>query len=63
MIFPTRERLLQSIEFSRGLADVLLRLLPGALTVVIPYPPGLHLPGSGERHLDPQGQVRARVAQ
>lgn len=44
VIFPTRELLLQSIEFSRAMRDVLHRLLPGPLTIVVPYPPGFACP-------------------
>ena len=44
VIFPTRELLLQSIEFSRAMTDVLHRLLPGPLTIVVPYPPDFACP-------------------
>ena len=44
VIFPTRELLLKSIEFTRAMTDVLQRLLPGPLTVVVSYPAGFHYP-------------------
>lgn len=44
VIFPTREMLLRSIDFTRAMTDVLLRLLPGPLTVVVPYPAGFAYP-------------------
>ena len=44
VIFPTRELLLKSIESTRAMTDVLQRLLPGPLTVVVSYPAGFHYP-------------------
>jgi L-threonylcarbamoyladenylate synthase len=48
VIFPNRELLLASIEFTRSMTNVLLRLLPGPLTVVVPYPPGFTFPPPAE---------------
>jgi L-threonylcarbamoyladenylate synthase len=48
VIFPTRELLLESVEFTRAMTDVLLRLLPGPLTVVVPYPEGFSYPPPAE---------------
>jgi len=44
VIFPTREVLFQAVEFTRVMADVMYRLLPGPLTLVIPYPAGFRYP-------------------
>jgi L-threonylcarbamoyladenylate synthase len=48
VIFPAREVLFEAVEFSAALRDVVLRLLPGPLTVVIPYPPEFDYPPAAE---------------
>jgi L-threonylcarbamoyladenylate synthase len=44
VIFPTRELLFQAVEFTPAMADVMYRLLPGPVTLVIPYPAGFRYP-------------------
>jgi L-threonylcarbamoyladenylate synthase len=60
VIFPTRELLLDSIEVSSALRDVFLRLLPGPLTLVIPYPPGLRYPPPGLVVREERGRLGRR---
>lgn len=48
VVFPNRELLLASIEFTKPMTNVLLRLLPGPLTVIVPYPSRFTYPPPAE---------------
>ena len=48
VIFPTREVLLAGIPAGGRLRDAFQRLLPGPVTLVIPYPEGFTYPPPGE---------------
>lgn len=48
VVFPTREVLLASIPVGGRLRDGFYRLLPGPVTLVIPYPEGFTYPPPGE---------------
>jgi L-threonylcarbamoyladenylate synthase len=48
VIFPTREVLLAGIPAAGRLRDAFYRLLPGPVTLVIPYPQGFAYPPPGE---------------
>jgi len=48
VMFPTREVLLASIPVGGRLRDAFCRLLPGPVTLVIPYPEGFVYPPPGE---------------
>ena len=62
VIFPNRELLLQSIEFTRTMTDVLRRLLPGALTVIVPYPPRFTFPAPAEATFEKKGRLGRRAS-
>ncbi len=48
VVFPHRESLLATVSLGRRLTDVCLRLLPGPVTLVVPYPEGLTCPPPGQ---------------
>jgi len=48
VIFPNRELLLATVPLGRRLIDACLRLLPGPVTLVVPYPDGFDCPPPGE---------------
>lgn len=48
VVFPTREVLLAAVPLGPVLRDACLRLLPGPVTLVLPYPEGFSVPGPGE---------------
>ncbi len=48
VIFPNREALFAAVALGRRLTDACLRLLPGPVTLVIPYPEGFDGPPAGE---------------
>jgi L-threonylcarbamoyladenylate synthase len=48
VIFPNRELLLATLPLERRLTDACLRLLPGPVTLVVPYPEGFTCPPPGE---------------
>ena len=61
VIFPNRELLLATVPLGRRLADACLRLLPGPVTLVVPYPADFTCPPPGEVVLDEKrGLRRAR---
>jgi L-threonylcarbamoyladenylate synthase len=48
VIFPNRELLLATVPMGRRVTDACLRLLPGPVTLVVPYPEGFRCPPPGE---------------
>ena len=48
VVFPTREVLLAAVSLGPVLRDACLRLLPGPVTLVLPYPEGFTVPAPGE---------------
>ena len=61
VIFPNRELLLATVVLGRRLTDACLRLLPGPVTLVVPYPDEFVCPPSGEvTHEGRRGLGRAR---
>jgi len=48
VVFPNRELLLATVALGRRLTDACLRLLPGPVTLVVPYPDGFACPPPGE---------------
>lgn len=48
VIFPNRELLRATVPLGRRLTDACLRLLPGPLTLIVPYPDGFTCPPPGE---------------
>ena len=48
VIFPNRELLLSALSLGAQLTDVCLRLLPGPVTLVLPYPEDFVCPPPGE---------------
>jgi len=52
VIFPNREVLLATVPLGRRLTDACLRLLPGPVTLVVPYPAEFTCPPPGEVALD-----------
>jgi L-threonylcarbamoyladenylate synthase len=61
VVFPTRELLLESIQFTKSMTDVLLRLLPGPLTLVVPYPPRFTFPPPGVATFEKKGTFGLRA--
>lgn len=61
VIFPNRELLLATVPLGRRLTDAFLRLLPGPVTLVVPYPAGFTCPPPGEVvHEERRGLGRPR---
>jgi L-threonylcarbamoyladenylate synthase len=60
VIFPNRELLLESIEFTKTMTTVLLRLLPGPLTLIVPYPPRFDFPPPAEAVFEKRGPLGLR---
>jgi len=61
VIFPNRELLLAAVPLGRRTTDACLRLLPGPVTLVVPYPEGFSCPPPGEVvHDEKRGFGRAR---
>ena len=61
VVFPNRELLLATVPLGRRLADACLRLLPGPVTLVVPYPSGFTCPPPGEvAHEEKRGLGRPR---
>ncbi|HMK92347.1 MAG TPA: L-threonylcarbamoyladenylate synthase [Thermoleophilia bacterium] len=54
VVFPTVTLLLETVPLAPGLRTAVERLLPGPLTLVVPYPPGLDCPAPG-RLTTPEG--------
>jgi tRNA threonylcarbamoyl adenosine modification protein (Sua5/YciO/YrdC/YwlC family) len=51
VVFPSRELLLATVPLGRRLRDACRRLLPGPVTLLVPYPPDWSTPPPGEvRH-------------
>jgi L-threonylcarbamoyladenylate synthase len=48
VVFPTRDLLLATVPLGPRLKDACLRLLPGPVTLVVPYPDGFTCPPPGE---------------
>jgi len=48
VVFPHRESLLATVSLGRRLTDACLRLLPGPVTLVVPYPADLTCPPPGQ---------------
>jgi len=61
VIFPNRELLLRSIEFTRAMTDVLHRLLPGPLTIVVPYPSRFTFPPPATAVWEKKGRLGRRA--
>jgi L-threonylcarbamoyladenylate synthase len=64
VIFPNRELLLATLPLERRLTDACLRLLPGPVTLVVPYPEGFTCPPPGEvahEEKRPVGKARSAV--
>lgn len=47
VVFPNRELLLATVPVTRHVRDACLRLLPGPVTLVVPYPDGFRCPAPG----------------
>ena len=61
VIFPNRELLLAVVPLGRRTTDACLRLLPGPVTLVVPYPEGFTCPPPGEVvHDEKRGLGRAK---
>lgn len=61
VIYPNRELLLATVPLGRRLKDACLRLLPGPVTLVVPYPESFTCPPPGEvAHEEKRGLGRAR---
>ncbi len=61
VIFPNRELLLAAVPLGRRTTDACLRLLPGPVTLVVPYPEGFSCPPPGEVvHDEKRGLGRTR---
>lgn len=61
VIYPNRELLLATVPLGRRLTDACLRLLPGPVTLVVPYPEGFTCPPPGEvAHEEKRGLGRTR---
>jgi tRNA A37 threonylcarbamoyladenosine synthetase subunit TsaC/SUA5/YrdC len=61
VIFPNRELLLATVPLGRRLTDACLRLLPGPVTLVVPYPADFTCPPPGEvAHDEKRGLGRTR---
>lgn len=56
VIFPTVESLIVAVAMGRQTLDAVRRLLPGGLTLLLPYPEGLDYPAPGS--LEARGKVR-----
>jgi L-threonylcarbamoyladenylate synthase len=59
VVFPTRELLLAHVPLGRRLQDACRRLLPGPVTLLVPYPKDWHFPPAGEVIREPQGRQGA----
>lgn len=63
VVFPNRELLIGTVPLGRRLTDACLRLMPGPVTLVVPYPEGFTCPPPGEVvHEDKHGLGRPRRA-
>jgi L-threonylcarbamoyladenylate synthase len=61
VVYPNREVLLATVPLGRRLTDACLRLLPGPVTLVVPYPETFTCPPPGEVvHEEKRGLGRAR---
>jgi tRNA threonylcarbamoyl adenosine modification protein (Sua5/YciO/YrdC/YwlC family) len=66
VVFPNRELLLATVTLGRRLTDACLRLLPGPVTLVVPYPQGFTCPAPGAATHDEKrvlGSKRSVVVQ
>ena len=61
VVFPNRELLLAAVPLGRRLTDACLRLLPGPVTLVVPYPDDFACPPAGEvAHEERRGMGRTK---
>ena len=59
LVFPSRELLLEQVPMSAKLTDVMMRLTPGPITILVPYPKGFTVPDPGVvKHIVKGGLLR-----